>query len=104
MKKTAPSHASQLNVTLGGQQLGVLALGRDKKIWFEYDSRWVATGFNLAPKTMAFDARAQLARGDVFGGLHGAFSDSLPDGWERVLAPSPSGGRRGWGPAALEKT
>ena len=85
MKKTSPAHATQLNVTLGGQRVGVLALGQDKKIWFEYAPLWIASGFNLAPKTMAFDAKAQLARGCVFGGLHGAFSDSLPDGWDLLL-------------------
>lgn len=98
MKKTSPAHATQLHVTLGGQRVGVLALGQDKKIWFEYAPLWVASGFNLAPKTMAFDAQAQLARGGVFGGLHGAFSDSLPDGWGLLLMDRELKRRFDWQP------
>ena len=85
MNHTVPPHVTRLNVRLGARAVGVLALGQDKKIWFAYDPQWIASGFNLAPRTMAFDVQAQLARGDVFGGLHGAFSDSLPDGWGLLL-------------------
>lgn len=85
MKKPNAQHITKLTVDLGGHRVGVLALGVDRKIWFAYDPAWIATGFNLAPKAMDFESRAQLAKGDVFGGLHGTFSDSLPDGWGLLL-------------------
>lgn len=101
MKKTAARHVTRLNVHLGGRAVGILALGQDQKIWFAYDPQWIATGFNLAPRTMAFDVQAQLARGDVFGGLHGAFSDSLPDGWGLLLMDREFKRRFDWPPHAI---
>ena len=101
MNHTVPPHVTRLNVRLGARAVGVLALGQDKKIWFAYDPQWIASGFNLAPRTMAFDVQAQLARGDVFGGLHGAFSDSLPDGWGLLLMDREFKRRCDWSPHAI---
>lgn len=98
MKKPAAPHVTQLRVSLGGRQVGILARGEGQKIWFEYDPLWIATGFNLTPKTMDFEAKAQLAKGDVFGGLHGAFSDSLPDGWGLLLMDREFKRRFDWPP------
>ncbi|MDQ5879473.1 MAG: serine/threonine-protein kinase HipA [Pseudomonadota bacterium] len=98
MKKPSAGHISQLRVTLGGRLVGILARGEDKRIWFEYDPGWLASGFNLAPRTMDFATGAQLAKGDVFGGLHGAFSDSLPDGWGLLLMDREFKRRFDWNP------
>lgn len=78
-------HVTKLIVTIGDRRVGMLARGDDGQIWFEYDSRWIATGYSLAPRTMEFDVQPRLAKSDVFGGLHGAFADSLPDGWGLLL-------------------
>ena len=98
MSKSVAPHTTQLKVELGGLRVGVLAQSTDKKIWFEYDPSWIASGFNLAPKTMAFEAKAQQAKGDEFGGLHGAFSDSLPDGWGLLLMDREFKRRFDWEP------
>lgn len=94
-------HINKLNVDFGGHRVGVLACGEDKRIWFEYDRDWLASGFSLAPRTMAFEAGAQLAKGDVFGGLHGAFSDSLPDGWGLLLMDREFKRRFDWDPREI---
>lgn len=91
-------HVTKLMVNIGDQRVGVLARGDDGQIWFEYDPRWIATGFNLAPKAMEFDARPHLAKGDVFGGLHGPFADSLPDGWGLLLMDREFKRRCDWEP------
>ncbi|MFZ4539583.1 type II toxin-antitoxin system HipA family toxin [Propionivibrio sp.] len=98
MTKTIGQHINMLNVSLDGQTVGVLAIDDQKRIWFEYSQNWIASGFNLAPKAMAFDAKPQLARDNLFQGLHGAFSDSLPDGWGLLLMDREFKKRFDWKP------
>ena len=65
--------------------VGELAANR-QGIFFAYDPTWIASGFNLSPLYMEFNSAPQLASEErVFNGLHGAFADSLPDGWGRRL-------------------
>ena len=59
---------------------------RDRLAYLEYDEAFLASGLELSP------IRHTTARGlirpydaSVFGGLHGVFHDSLPDGWGRPL-------------------
>lgn len=79
------AHIQKLAVSFDGRPVGTLALENGTRIWFAYDPRWVQDGFNLSPLTMAFTATPQLARDPLFEGLHGAFNDSLPDGWGLLL-------------------
>lgn len=79
------SHAAKLKVTSNGRVVGGLARDIHNKIWFEYDGKWLASGFDLSPKTLAFSPEPQLAKDPLFGGLHGVFNDSLPDGWGLLL-------------------
>lgn len=98
MRTPAARHIAKLDVSLGGRRVGVLARDEDKNIWFEYDPKWIAAGFDLAPKTMDFAAKAQRAKGDAFAGLHGVFSDSLPDGWGVLLMDREFKRRFDWNP------
>ncbi len=51
-------------------ELGTDARGR---IYFQYDSAWLNTGFDLSPGTLAFNTTAQLSpQAAEFQGLHGA--------------------------------
>ena len=59
---------------------------RDRLAYLEYDESFLASGLELSP------VRHTTTRGlirpydaSVFGGLHGVFHDSLPDGWGRLL-------------------
>ena len=59
---------------------------RDRLAYLEYDEAFLASGLELSP------IRHGTTRGlirpydaSVFGGLHGVFHDSLPDGWGRLL-------------------
>jgi hypothetical protein len=63
-------------------------LGADQRgqIYFQYDTDWLKTGFDLSPGTMPFNDAVQLsAEPHEFNGLHGVFNDSLPDGWGLLL-------------------
>lgn len=66
------------------QPVGRLAI-RDRTIYFEYDDTFIRKGIEISP------FRLPLQRGVIelpqrpFEGLAGVFSDSLPDGWGRLL-------------------
>lgn len=70
-----------LVVSANGRTVGELYRVQAKGIYFTYDNAWLGAGFNLSPFMMNFDERPQLARDNLFRGLHGPFADSLPDGW-----------------------
>lgn len=76
-----------LNVFLDGRErrkIGRLA-AQNRRILFEYDPAFLATGLQLSP--FQLPARAGIVLGDpaMFDGLFGVFNDSLPDGWGRLL-------------------
>src|SRR5690606_6305124 len=75
-----------LHVSLAGRQVGELLRVPRRGVFFAYAPAWLADGFALSPLNMHFDASPQKAA-DValFQGLHGAFADSLPDGWGMLL-------------------
>jgi serine/threonine-protein kinase HipA len=68
----------------GVQPLGRLAI-RERIIYFEYNDAFIQRGIEISP------FRLPLQRGLIefpprpFEGLPGVFSDSLPDGWGRLL-------------------
>lgn len=75
-----------LNVFLEGQKVGTLAAARNHVVAFEYDDQWLNTGFSINPFSLPLEKRVFLPRGyEPFGGIFGVFSDSLPDGWGRLL-------------------
>jgi serine/threonine-protein kinase HipA len=64
--------------------VGVLAQN-SKGIYFQYDTSYLAQYHNLSPFNLSFDSILQLAPVRPHNRLHGAFSDSLPDGWGLLL-------------------
>lgn len=75
-----------LSVMLQGSRVGELIAIPRQGLFFSYDPGWLAKGFNLAPFHMDFSINPQRAADPLlFDGLHGAFSDSLPDGWGLLL-------------------
>lgn len=52
---------------------------------FEYDSEWIKNGFSISPRTLPLIKKPFFAKYDPFEGVFGVFSDSLPDGWGRLL-------------------
>lgn len=76
---------SHVQVWLAGILVGDLVANR-QGIFFGYTKEWIATGFNLSPLNMVFsDLPQRAADPTLFTGLHGAFADSLPDGWGILL-------------------
>lgn len=53
----------------------------DRHAWFEFSAEFLQHGINPSPVSLDFTTNLQKAPPDPFNGLHGLFSDSLPDGW-----------------------
>ena len=75
----------QLNVTYGKRKVGTLALYDRQITAFQYDKDWLLNGFSINPFSLPLENRLFLPKIDPFEGLFGVFSDSLPDGWGRLL-------------------
>jgi serine/threonine-protein kinase HipA len=69
-----------------GSTIKVGELAQNKQgVYFQYDTGYLNKHKNLSPFGLSFDDSLQLAPKQPHGGLHGAFSDSLPDGWGLLL-------------------
>ncbi|VAX09289.1 HIPA protein, partial [hydrothermal vent metagenome] len=67
------------------QPVGKLAY-RDRICYLQYDESFLAAGIELSPVHHKTGAGLQKPYdANIFEGLHGIFSDSLPDGWGRLL-------------------
>ncbi len=57
----------------------------EQKIYFRYNSDFIASGLNLSPIKLPFNSEINTYKKEPFDGLFGVFNDSLPDGWGRLL-------------------
>ena len=89
-------HVARLKVMFGAADVGMLAASDKGQLFFQYSPQWLAEGFDLAPRSLAFNAHLQKARDPLFNGLHGVFNDSLPDGWGLLLMDRAFNKRLGW--------
>ncbi|WP_276754924.1 type II toxin-antitoxin system HipA family toxin [Pseudoalteromonas marina] len=64
--------------------VGILAQNR-QGVYFQYDQSYLNKFGNLSPFSLAFNRDVQLAPKTPHNGLHGVFSDCLPDGWGLLL-------------------
>lgn len=69
-----------------GDWMAVGTLAEDhRRVYFEYAADFLATGLNLSPFRLPFEAGLFEHRDRDFGPLPGLFDDSLPDGWGLLL-------------------
>jgi serine/threonine-protein kinase HipA len=69
-----------------GTSVFVGELAQNKQgVYFQYDDNYLAKFNSLSPFNLNADTSLQLAPATPHNGLHGAFSDSLPDGWGLLL-------------------
>lgn len=66
------------------RKVGRLAL-KDRKILFEYDQAFIASGTEISPIKLPLKPGVFSCPDMIFDGLYGVFNDSLPDGWGRLL-------------------
>ncbi|WP_312769244.1 type II toxin-antitoxin system HipA family toxin [Epilithonimonas sp.] len=73
-----------LDFGLAVQPVGRLAI-RNGIIYFQYDDNFVNDGFEISPFRLPLKRGVSELPLHPFDGLAGVFSDSLPDGWGRLL-------------------
>ena len=74
-----------LQVYYAERLVGTLAMTADHKAAFQYDDEWLENGFSISPFSLPLEKQVFVPQKDYFDGLFGAFADSLPDNWGRVL-------------------
>ena len=72
-------------VFLEDRHVGTLAETAERKIAFAYSKDWLADGFAVSPFSLPLEERVFVPEKEAFGGLWGAFADSLPDTWGKLL-------------------
>ncbi|MGB3445786.1 MAG: HipA N-terminal domain-containing protein, partial [Xanthobacteraceae bacterium] len=66
--------------------VGTLAWSKEeRRAYFEYHPDFSARRLAISPFKLPVAEGAKEAPYAPFGGLHGMFNDSLPDGWGRLL-------------------
>lgn len=58
---------------------------KEKTIYFKYYPTFIRRGLEISPIKLKLGTETQVANQIPFDGLFGVFSDSLPDGWGRLL-------------------
>lgn len=66
-------------------KVGRLARDRQRRILFEYDASFLGSKLELSPFKLPLRSGVVVGESSVLDGLMGAFDDSLPDGWGRLL-------------------
>lgn len=74
-----------LGVFYNNIKVGTLALLPNNLVAFEYDDKWLVGGFAVSPFSLPLIKKVFIPKIDPFEGLFGVFSDSLPDGWGKLL-------------------
>ncbi|HDQ26405.1 MAG TPA: type II toxin-antitoxin system HipA family toxin [bacterium] len=77
--------AGYLRVKSGAVSIGRLGLDRDGLAVFEYAAEFIETGFSISPFFLPLKPGIFVAERSPFNGMFGVFSDSLPDGWGRLV-------------------
>ena len=78
--------SKSLEVYIGSAHVGTLAETRDHLVAFQYADTWLERGFSISPLSLPLRKELFLPKKyEPFEGLFGVFSDSLPDGWGRLL-------------------
>lgn len=74
-----------LEVFIDERLVGTLALYKGQLVAFEYSNEWLDKGYSISPFSLPLQQKVFIPKPDLFDGLFGVFSDSLPDGWGRLL-------------------
>ncbi len=94
-----PLSVTRENVATGQYDVSSFPIGRiawskeRRRAIFEPSEDAIRNVIPLSP--FSIDLKAGISAGDPteFGGLHGVFADSLPDGWGRLLVDREAGSR-----------
>lgn len=74
-----------LEVFFNDKKVGKLAILQNNLVAFQYNDKWLINGFSISPFSLPLEKKVFIPKIDPFEGLFGVFSDSLPDGWGKLL-------------------
>lgn len=74
-----------LQVYYDKRLVGTLAMTARQMVAFQYSDEWLENGFSISPFSLPLKKQVFVPTKDCFSGLFGAFADSLPDNWGRLL-------------------
>ncbi len=75
-----------VSIDFGGKEMQVGELIMEGRgIYFKYYTEFIKTGLAISPFHLPLNDTIYTASSQPFEGLFGVFSDSLPDGWGRLL-------------------
>lgn len=81
-----PIQKVTVSIDFGDKELQVGELIKEGRgIYFKYYTEFIKTGLELSPFHLPLNDTIYSAPSQPFEGLFGVFSDSLPDGWGRLL-------------------
>ena len=81
-----PLNLLKVGLEFSGETLPVGRLAfRSGRIYFEYEPSFLNRGLDISPLNLPLCSGVQSFDRLMFEGLPGVFSDSLPDGWGRLL-------------------
>lgn len=75
----------KVEVYLDERHVGTLAETADHRVAFAYSDAWLENGFAISPFSLPVEQKVFVPASTAFQGLWGAFADSLPDAWGRLL-------------------
>lgn len=75
----------KVNVFYDKVKVGTIARHQKYLTVFAYDAQWLKDGFSISPLSLPLREEPFVAKQEPFDGLFGVFTDSLPDGWGRLL-------------------
>ena len=76
----------RLEVWVDDRLVGILEMDASRLVSFRYDEAWIGNGFSISPISLPLEDRVFTPSDCItFEGLSGVFSDSLPDGWGRLI-------------------
>lgn len=74
-----------LQVYYDKRLVGTVAMTARQMVAFQYSDEWLENGFSINPFSLPLKKQVFVPTKDCFSGLFGAFADSLPDNWGRLL-------------------
>ena len=75
----------KLEVWLSGRLVGTMSETTSHRFAFAYSDEWLNDGFAISPFSLPVEQKVFVPANVNFQGLWGAFADSLPDAWGRLL-------------------
>ncbi len=84
MRKLTMKSIDKIEVHMNGRHVGTLAETRHRAA-FQYSDQWLEEGYSISPYSLPLEKRLYIPDYQPFEGVFGVFSDTLPDGWGRLV-------------------